>query len=263
MKPATTNPPGPGPGAPRILLVEDDAPSRAFLAAALTGLPARVATAAGAGEALMLAARGGAFDLWLLDAHLPDADGRALLSAMRLLAPATPAVAHTATRDPGYAASLRACGFDGVLLKPVAVAVLHATVRDALATRDRAAPPAATRRRASKATAVAEPPAVAWFATEATRTANAAHAHHDTEAPSPRGNARTRRASLRALFHAELPLQRASVERAGAPGPKARGGGVLPPQSASCGADPASIEALRRFCACVDAVLALGGGTVA
>lgn len=266
MKPVASSRAAPGPDAPRILLVEDDAPSRAFLAAALTGLPACVATAAGAGEALVLAATGGRFDLWLLDAHLPDADGGALLAALRLLAPATPALAHTATRDPAYAAALRACRFDGVLIKPIALAVLRATVRDALAM---------SRTRAGKAAAVAEAPAPGWFGADAARTFDAAA---NADAAPARGNARTRRATLRALFHAELPVQRAWVEHALARGDIASAGDVLHQLRASCGfvgaaalgaavralqEDPGSLEALRRFGACVDAVLALGGGAIA
>lgn len=267
MKPATTKPPGPGPGAPRILLVEDDAPSRAFLAAALDGLPAHVATATGAGEALMLAARGGGFDLWMLDAHLPDADGGALLAALRLLAPATPALAHTATRDPGYATSLRGRGFDGVLVKPITLAALRATVRDALATLPRGTPSAIPRAGTGMAAAVAESPAAGWSAP-----------NDAADAPARRGNARTHRATLRALFHAELPVQRASVEHALATGDLASASDVLHRLRASCGfvgaaalgaavrtlqADPGSLEALRRFGACVDAVLALAGGAIA
>lgn len=275
MKPVATSRAAPGPGAPRILLVEDDAPSRAFLAATLAVLPARVATAAGAGEALVLAATGGPFDLWLLDAHLPDADGGALLAALRLLAPATPALAHTATRDHAYATTLRACGFDGVLVKPVAIALLRATVRDALARRPRGVPSAMSRTRASKAATVAEPPALGWFAADAAGTVDAPADADDAPA---RGNARTRRATLLALFHAELPAQRASVEHALAQGDIASAGDVLHQLRASCGfagaaalgaavralqADPASLEALRGFGACVDAVLALAGDAIA
>jgi CheY-like chemotaxis protein len=251
MKPAATKHAATKP-APRILLVEDDAPSRAFLAAALAGLPARVTTASGAAEALVLAATRSAFDLWLLDAHLPDADGGALLAALRLLAPATPALAHTATRDPACAASLRARGFAGVLVKPVALAVLRATVRDAIAAMPRHAPPAESRGAVRRAAAVAEAPATGWSAANA--------------------------AGLRALFHAELPAQRASVEQALAQGDVASASDVLHRLRASCGfvgaaalgaavralqADPESMDALRRFGACVDAVLALAVGAIA
>lgn len=228
----------------RILLVEDDATSRAFLSAALAHLPARVEAAAGAGEALALAAAGTAFDLWLVDAHLPDADGGALLAALRLLAPATPALAHTAAGDPACLARLRAAGFTGVLRKPVALAALHAAVRDALRAR------------------VSEP-AAAWPAA--------------APSPLPRADARARLAMLRALFHAELPVQRVAVEDAIAAGNFAAAAGVLHRLRASCAfagaaalgaavralqSDPASLDALRRFGACVDAVLALAGGAI-
>jgi CheY-like chemotaxis protein len=272
MKPAATKHAAMKP-APRILLVEDDAPSRAFLAAALAGLPARVATATGAGEALALAATGGPFDLWLLDAHLPDADGGALLAALRLLAPMTPALAHTATRDRRYAAALCARGFNGVLVKPVALAVLRATVRDALATLPRGLPSTLSHASASKAAAVAEARATGWFSADA---AGGADANADNA--RARGSARSRRTTLRALFHAELPVQRASVEHALANGDFASASDVLHRLRASCGfvgaaalgaavralqADPGSLEALRRFGACVDAVLALAGGAIA
>lgn len=274
MKPAATKP------APRILLVEDDAPSRAFLAAALAGLPACVTMASSAGEALVLAATGEPFDLWLLDAHLPDADGGALLAALRLLVPATPALAHTATRDRAYATSLRARGFDGVLTKPVALAVLRMTVRDALTTAPRGVPSAMSRACAGRP-GVAEPSAAGWFAAGAADAAGAAGNDDavpgDRRAPA-RGNACTRRAALRALFHAELPMQRASVEHALAMGDIASASDVLHRLRASCGfagaaalgaavralqADPGSLDALRRFGACVDAVLALAGGAIA
>lgn len=226
------------PRAPRILLVEDDATSRAFLVAALAGLPADVAEAPSAAGALALAAAGPAFDLWLVDAHLPDADGASLLAALRLLAPGTPALAHTAACDPACARALRAGGFDGVLRKPVALAALRAAVRGIL--------------RGNAGATVAEPAAPV--------------------AVPPR------MATLHALFHAELPEQRAAVVRAFADGDAATAAGVLHRLRASCGfvgaaaldaavralqADPASLDALRRFRACVDAVLALAGGGVA
>lgn len=232
MKRGATNPRAPG-----ILLVEDDATSRAFLAAALAALPARVTAAAGAGEALGIAASGSPFALWLVDARLPDADGGALLAALRLLSPATPALAHTAARGPDCAAALRAAGFDGVLHKPVGAAALRAAVRAALQGRPRLA-----------------------------------------AAPVPRSDAGARRAMLLALFHAELPVQRAAVEQALAAGDIAAANGVLHRLRASCGfagaaalgtavralqADPGSLAALRRFGACVDAVLALAGGSLA
>ena len=239
---------------PWILLVEDDAPSRAFLAAALAGLPARVAAAPGAAEALALAASRTPFDLWLVDAHLPDADGAALLAALRLLAPGTPALAHTAAHDAAFEADLREAGFDGVLRKPMPLGALRASVRDALRAPARTSP----------AASVAEPALAGWFDLPA-------------RASPPGAGAAARRATLRAMFHAELPAQRASIESALAAGDVGAAAGVLHRLRASCGfagaaalgaavhalqADPLSPDALVRFGACVDAVLALAGGVV-
>ena len=237
---------------PRILLVEDDATCRAYLSAAIAGVPARVTAATNAGEALALAASGRAFDLWLLDARLPDADGGALLAALRLLAPSTPALAHPATREPACLAALREAGFDGVLRKPMGLSALRTAIRIALRT---------PRTTATVATAVAESVAP-WSIGNAT---------------VPRIDAAARRTMLRALFHAELPVQRVAVEQALAAGDVASAAGVLHRMCASCGfvgaaalgaavralqSDPASLDALRRFGACVDAVLALAGGAL-
>ena len=116
---------------PNILLVEDDPVSRAFLEAATADLPATVVVAGDAASALALA-NATAFDLWLLDAHLPDATGATLLAQLRATGLDTPALAHTATRDPGVHAGLRAAGFDGVVAKPIDAASWRSAVRGAL-----------------------------------------------------------------------------------------------------------------------------------
>src|SRR5690606_33004214 len=67
---------------PRILLVEDDPTSRAFLQAATEALPAVVDIAGSVAEALALATRH-AHALWLIDAHLPDGSGSELLRVLR------------------------------------------------------------------------------------------------------------------------------------------------------------------------------------
>jgi CheY-like chemotaxis protein len=118
MKPATT---------PRILLVEDDPVSRSFLAAAVQGLPATVDVVEGCIDALH-AADGVAHDLWLIDANLPDGCGVELLASLRSSARATPALAHTASRDPADHDALLAGGFDEVLVKPLAVLALQSAI---------------------------------------------------------------------------------------------------------------------------------------
>jgi CheY-like chemotaxis protein len=100
----------------RLLLVEDDSISCGFMAAALQALPAEVDTAASVRAALEAE---GVYDLWLLDANLPDGSGPDLLARLRARFPATPALAHTADDSPALHSSLLAAGFDQVVLKPV------------------------------------------------------------------------------------------------------------------------------------------------
>lgn len=121
-------PPKNPPMEPRILLVEDDAASRLFLAAALEALPANVTAAGSVAEAAMLAEAGG-FDAWLFDAHLPDGSGAGLLWALRATNASTPAIAHTASRDHEVLDALRVAGFADVLVKPLSAASLQAAVR--------------------------------------------------------------------------------------------------------------------------------------
>lgn len=122
---------------PRILLVEDDPVTQAYLAAVLEALPATVDAVASAGEA-MRAVSGhdrGTHALWLVDAHLPDADGAGLLARLRSVAPWTPAIAHTASRERAEIDALLAAGYERVLAKPVAAKVLRAAVEAALQSR--------------------------------------------------------------------------------------------------------------------------------
>jgi len=116
---------------PRILLVEDDAVSRAFLTVAAEGLAAHVeavdsCAAARASEQRI------ACDLWLIDANLPDGSGAALLGELRHSAASTPALAHTASRDPADHATLLAAGFAEVLVKPLPMVAFQTAICRAL-----------------------------------------------------------------------------------------------------------------------------------
>ncbi|MFT3806575.1 response regulator [Arenimonas sp.] len=113
---------------PRLLLVEDDAVSRQFLAEALRGLPAEVDAAGTIAQACGFASRH-AHALWLVDAHLPDGDGIAALTRLRELDEATPAVAITAERWQREFDRLEAAGFVEILQKPIALPDLQANVR--------------------------------------------------------------------------------------------------------------------------------------
>jgi CheY-like chemotaxis protein/HPt (histidine-containing phosphotransfer) domain-containing protein len=116
---------------PRVLLVEDDPVSRAFLGTALRALPATVDAADSVAAALALGAAGG-YDLWLFDANLPDGSGAELLAQLRARDAATPAVAHTAANDPAVVEALLAAGFRQVLVKPLPAATLQRSAREVL-----------------------------------------------------------------------------------------------------------------------------------
>lgn len=125
---------------PRLLLVEDDATSRAVLSEVLRSLPAMLDVACDCTDARRLAGAG-RHALWLLDLELPDGDGIGLLADLRALDPQCPALAHTASDDPALHTRLADSGFLGVIRKPVAADALLAQVRDVLAghPRDRTA----------------------------------------------------------------------------------------------------------------------------
>jgi CheY-like chemotaxis protein/HPt (histidine-containing phosphotransfer) domain-containing protein len=173
-------------GMTRLLLVEDDPASRAFLAAVLQDLPAAVDTAGSLAEAL---SGDVSQDLWLLDANLPDGSGAGLLAGLRRRSPATPALAHTADTSPATHDRLRAAGFAAVLVKPLGTGELLAAVRRALGL--------------APADAVAENPG--------TYADQRPPVWDDAAALSAlKGNA-DHVAALRRLFLAELPKQHAAI----------------------------------------------------
>lgn len=125
MTPSTPTP-------PRILLVEDDRASRAFMAIAVTALPADVVEAADCAQALVHAGGDARFDLWLVDARLGDGDGITLLSALRARQSGVPALAHTASHNPAVLDALREAGFDAVVTKPITSIALREAIRTLL-----------------------------------------------------------------------------------------------------------------------------------
>lgn len=197
---------------PRILLVEDDLTTAAFMAAAAEALPATVDVAA-TRAAASAQARNIAYSLWLVDAHLPDGDGAGLLAELRGLGLATPAIAHTASREGDIHRDLRQAGFETVLVKPLEAPALRAALGHVLAGR--------------RPSRVAEPPAglrgtplPAWDDGAALRALNGERAHVD---------------ALRQLFLAELPTARRQILAAARDGEEAVLRGVLHRLRASCG----------------------------
>ncbi|HVI58421.1 MAG TPA: response regulator [Luteimonas sp.] len=173
----------------RILLVEDDPTTSAFLVTAARGVPAEV-DAVGDCAGARLRARAGGHDLWLVDANLPDGDGAGLLAWLRARGLRTPALAHTADGDPAVAAALRAAGFLDVLVKPITISGLQLAVRSTLGI--------GTAHVAPRVAEVA-PFAGTWDDTTALAALNGERAHVE---------------ALRRLFLAELPAIRDAVRDA-------------------------------------------------
>lgn len=195
---------------PRLLLVEDDPASRAFMAAVIAALPAEVDTAASVGTALTLATTR-QHELWLFDVRLPDGDGVDLLARLRKQGMSTPALAHTASRDPDEHAALLQAGFLATLTKPFAAAEL----REAIASTLGRGP--------------------APVATGATRSDGAAPIWDDDSALAAMNGNREHVAALRAMFLAELSDQRSAVLAALAQGDTTAARTVLHRLKASCG----------------------------
>ena len=208
--------------ASRLLLVEDDAVSAAFLADALASLPAIVHVAGDIAEARRLAAAH-AHALLLVDAHLPDGDGLDCLRALRECT-AAPALALTAGAARGELDALCAAGYLEVLMKPVSVALLQASARRALGL----APGADV---ALPATAGKLP---VW---------------EDARALAAIGGKREALLRLRGLFLDELPGMRDALHAAQAAGDRAQVAAIVHKLRASCGfvgaaRVAASVEAL-------------------
>jgi DNA-binding response OmpR family regulator len=191
---------------PRILLVEDDPVSQAFLAAAIEALPATVDRAGSLAAARSLAA-GHVHALWLVDANLPDGHGADLLARLRADFPGTPALAHTASQDRHALDALIEAGFLEVLVKPLSAKALQAAIGRALG----AAPVA------SMATGAKLP---SWDDAAALSALNGQQEHVQV---------------MRRLFLDELPAQRRSIATAAANGDLTAMQSTLHRMRASCG----------------------------
>lgn len=224
---------------PRILLVEDDPTSRAFLLAATRALPADVDVAPDMATAIGIATSR-THALWLFDARLPDGSGAALLQALRERGLATPAIAHTASREPAEHDALRAAGFIDTLAKPLPAAEWTLALRRALGGGG-----GATAEDAGGYQGGAPRPV--W---------------DEAQALAALGNNPSNVSGLRALFLSELPAARDAVAGAARQGDAVRVRDHLHRLRAGCGfvgaarlldavlrleASPASPPALRAF----------------
>jgi DNA-binding response OmpR family regulator len=111
----------------KLLLLEDDPVSRAFLCEVLSAAPAVVDCAETCAGAETFA-KGGEHALWIFDANLPDGNGADLLQRLRALGLGTPAMALTAESCRERLDELSAAGFREVLQKPIAANVLIAAI---------------------------------------------------------------------------------------------------------------------------------------
>ncbi len=196
------------PALPRILLVEDEPTSSAFLAAAARAVPAEVDVADCVATALTLA-RSARYDLWLLDATLPDGNGSDLRARLQDEYPTVRAIAHTAANEPEVLRALSLAGFDDVLVKPLPATALQAAVRRIFGLPIDGASPA---------DAAQTPPL--WDDEAAANALNGNRTHIET---------------LRDLFVAELPQARQRIMDATREGHNDAVSGELHRLRASCG----------------------------
>ncbi|MBK5927326.1 hypothetical protein CCR87_08300 [Rhodobaculum claviforme] len=112
----------------RVLVADDNATNRRLLTILLQRAGAVVAVVCDGVQAVQ-AARGGGFDVLVLDIAMPGLDGMAALARIRAAAPDGPAaVALTANAAPEQSAAYRAAGFAAVLPKPIEAQALIGTL---------------------------------------------------------------------------------------------------------------------------------------
>ena len=115
----------------RVLVVDDDAPSRLLFSTVLRHLGVADVVAVEDGEAAVAAFQAGGFDLVLMDALMPGLDG---YGATRLIrahearvgAPPVPVIGTSAQEDEPTRCRSLAAGMTDVLAKPVEMARVKA-----------------------------------------------------------------------------------------------------------------------------------------
>jgi len=116
---------------PHILVADDDASTRQFLAGALGTQGYRVTVAQDGAEALAFA-RATAFDALLLDCRMPRGGAVEVLTTLRdepaAASRTATALATSAEMPPGLRASLIEAGFAGIVEKPCRIAALVDTL---------------------------------------------------------------------------------------------------------------------------------------
>jgi DNA-binding response OmpR family regulator len=116
----------------RILYVDDHEDTCALIRLVLTQSGYEVVVCASATEALARA-RGGEFEIYILDNRLPDSSGIELLEGLRAFDPHTPALFYSGDGFDSHRRSAMEAGAQGYLLKPSEPHELVATVSRLLA----------------------------------------------------------------------------------------------------------------------------------
>ena len=111
----------------RVLLAEDNAVN-ALLARALLQREGCTVERVARGDEAVEAARGGGFDLVLMDLRMPGLDGLAATAALRAAGVRTPVVALTANAFDDDRRACREAGLDGFLAKPLDPSALRAVL---------------------------------------------------------------------------------------------------------------------------------------
>jgi len=138
LLPATIEAPAEAPAEParsaHILVVDDNATNR-MVAQALCEMFDCTCESANDGVEAVEAARGGRFDLILMDIKMPNMDGVAATRAIRALSgpvSGVPIIALTANADPEDSEGYLAAGMNGVVEKPMKPEHLLAALQSAL-----------------------------------------------------------------------------------------------------------------------------------
>lgn len=122
----------------KILIVEDDASTAAYLTKGLAEAGHAVETCADGRDGLFLASSG-AFDLVIADRMLPGLDGLAMVSALRAAGVATPVLILSALGAVDDRVDGLKAGADDYLCKPFSFAELSARIEALVRRSDRAA----------------------------------------------------------------------------------------------------------------------------
>jgi CheY-like chemotaxis protein len=130
--------PGPAPLSPlRVLLAEDNATNRYLIRAYLRGAGHQIVCVGNGTEAVAAAATGD-FDVVLMDVQMPEIDGLSAARSIRELPgrpAAVPIIALTANAMPSDREACFAAGMTDYISKPIDVAMLHAALHRAGASR--------------------------------------------------------------------------------------------------------------------------------